>query len=119
MKSRWRSAARTAPTWWRASRDATIPTRRARTAEPRSRSGEDLPKPAEHEFYQADLIGLEVVNREGVRLGRVAGFFDGGAHEVMRVDHEGGQRLLPVAGEVIRRVDLDAGTVEVDWGADW
>jgi len=80
---------------------------------------EDLPKPAEHEFYQADLIGLEVVNREGVRLGRVAGFFDGGAHEVMRVDHEGGQRLLPVAGEVIRRVDLDAGTVEVDWGADW
>ncbi len=70
---------------------------------------EDLPKPAEHEFYQADLIGLEVVNREGVRLGRVAGFFDGGAHEVMRVDHEGGQRLLPVAGEVIRRVDLDWG----------
>ncbi len=80
---------------------------------------EDLPKPAEHEFYQADLIGLEVVNREGVRLGRVAGFFDGGAHEVMRVDHEGGQRLLPVAGEVIRKVDLEAGTVEVDWGADW
>ncbi len=52
---------------------------------------EDLPKPAEHEFYQ----------------------------EVMRVDHEGGQRLLPVAGEVIRKVDLEAGTVEVDWGADW
>jgi len=39
---------------------------------------EDLPKPAEHEFYQADLIGLEVVNREGVRLGR-CGFSTGGA----------------------------------------
>jgi 16S rRNA processing protein RimM len=80
---------------------------------------EDLPKPAEHEFYQADLIGLEVVNGQGERLGRVAGFFNAGAHEVMRVEYAGGERLVPVAGEVIRKVDLDAGTVEVDWGADW
>jgi 16S rRNA processing protein RimM len=80
---------------------------------------EDLPEPAEHEFYQADLIGLEVVNGQGERLGRVAGFFSAGAHEVMRVGHAGGERLVPVAGEVIRKVDLDAGTVEVDWGADW
>lgn len=80
---------------------------------------EDLPEPREHEFYQADLIGLEVVNGSGERLGRVAGFFANGAHEVMRVEHEGGERLLPVAGEVIRRVDLESGKIEVDWGADW
>lgn len=80
---------------------------------------EDLPQPAEHEFYQADLVGLDVVNAHGERLGRVAGFFSTGANEVMRVEHQGKERLLPVAGEVIRRVDLEAGTVEVDWGADW
>jgi len=80
---------------------------------------EDLPEPAEHEFYQADVIGLEVVNARGERLGKVAGFFGNGAHEVMRVEHEGGERLLPVAGEVIRKVDLEAGRIEVDWGADW
>jgi 16S rRNA processing protein RimM len=80
---------------------------------------EDLPKTAPHEFYQADLIGLEVVNVQGERLGRVAEFFNAGAHEVMRVEHESGERLLPVAGDVIRRVDLHAGTVEVEWGADW
>jgi len=81
---------------------------------------EDLPKPAQHEFYQADLIGLAVVNGQGERLGKVTGFFSaGGANEVMRVEHESGERLVPATAEVIRKVDLEAGTVEVDWGADW
>ena len=80
---------------------------------------EDLPEPAAHEFYQADLIGLEVLNGHGEHLGKVAGFFSTGANEVMRVAHPAGERLVPVAGEVIRRVDLEAGRVEVDWGADW
>jgi len=26
---------------------------------------------------------------------------------------------VPATAEVIRKVDLEAGTVEVDWGADW
>jgi 16S rRNA processing protein RimM len=80
---------------------------------------EDLPKPAEHEFYQVDLIGLAVVNGRGEPLGRVAGFISTGANEVMRVEHGGGERLVAATAEVIRKVDLDAGTVEVDWGADW
>src|SRR5258708_23132840 len=80
---------------------------------------EDLPKPAEHEFYQVDLIGLEVVNEQGERLGRVAGFITTGANDVMRVEHEGGERLLPAQAGRIPKVDLAAGTVEVDWGADW
>jgi len=81
---------------------------------------EDLPTPAKHEFYQADLIGLEVVNGQGERLGKVTGFFSaGGANEVMRIAHESGERLLPATPEVIRRVDLEGGTVEVEWRADW
>ena len=80
---------------------------------------EDLPRPAEHEFYQVDLVGLEVVNGQGERLGRVAGFITTGANDVMRVEHEGGERLVPATAQVIRKVDLAAGTVEVDWGADW
>jgi len=49
----------------------------------------------------------------------VAGFLRTGANDVMRVGHEGGERLVPARAEVIRKVDLAAGTVEVDWGADW
>jgi 16S rRNA processing protein RimM len=80
---------------------------------------EDLPPVAEHEFYQADLVGLDVVNVSGERLGTVTGFLPTGANEVMVVGHEGGERLLPVVGEVIRKVNLETGTVEVDWEADW
>ena len=80
---------------------------------------EDLPEPAAHEFYQVELTGLEVVNERGERLGRVAGFITTGANDVMRVAHESGERLVPATAEVIRKVDLAAGTVEVDWGADW
>lgn len=80
---------------------------------------EDLPQPAANEFYQADLIGLEVVNAQGERLGRVAGFLGVGAHQVMRIEHAGGERLVPVVGPALRRVDAAAGVVEVDWGADW
>ena len=79
----------------------------------------DLPETAEHEFYQADVIGFEVVNARGEILGRVKEFFSAGVHDVMRVEHQGGERLLPVAGDVIRRIDLRAGRVEVEWGADW
>jgi 16S rRNA processing protein RimM len=79
----------------------------------------DLPKTAEHEFYQADVIGFEVVNSQGEVLGRVKEFFSAGVHDVMRVEHEGGERLLPVAGDVIRKIDLEAGRVEVEWEADW
>ena len=79
----------------------------------------ELPQTAEHEFYQADVIGFEVVNAKGEHLGRVKEFFSAGVHDVMRVEHKGGERLLPVAGDVIRKVDLKAGRVEVEWGADW
>ena len=79
----------------------------------------ELPETAEHEFYQADVIGFEVVNAKGEVLGRVKEFFSAGAHDVMRVEHHGGERLLPVAGDVIRKIDLGASRVEVEWGADW
>jgi len=79
----------------------------------------DLPPTAAHEFYQADVIGFDVVNAKGQHLGRVKEFFSAGVHDVMRVEHKGGERLLPVAGDVIRKVDLQAARVEVEWEADW
>ena len=32
---------------------------------------------------------------------------------------QGGERLLPFVATVVDGVDLDAGEVRVDWGADW
>jgi 16S rRNA processing protein RimM len=78
-----------------------------------------LPPTATNEYYQADLIGLAVINRAGECLGRIAEIFNNGAHEVLRVRNGGAERLLPFAGQVVERIDLAAGEIRVDWGADW
>jgi 16S rRNA processing protein RimM len=78
-----------------------------------------LPPAAPGEFYQADLVGLRVVNEQGEELGRIAGLFSNGAHEVMRVQRGGGEQLLPFVAAVVRGVDVAAGFVRVDWQSDW
>ncbi len=78
-----------------------------------------LAAPAPGEYYWADLIGLQVVNVEGQSLGTVSGVFSNGAHEVLRVAHGGGERLLPFVAAVVRQVDLEARRLEVEWGLDW
>lgn len=73
--------------------------------------------PEEGRYYYADLVGLEVVNLQGERLGRVASLDSNGAHDVMALDE--GRRLLPWVPHVVHKVDLAAGRIEVDWGTDW
>ncbi len=80
---------------------------------------EAMPATNEGEYYWADLVGLEVVNEQGEMLGRVAGHFSNGAHDVMRVEHDGPERLIPFVDAVVRKVDVPGGRIVVDWGADW
>ncbi len=81
---------------------------------------EVLPKTAKNEFYWADLIGLDVVNLAGERLGCVAELVRTGAHEVLDVrDEDGSRRLLPFVATVIKDVDLARRRIQVDWGSDW
>lgn len=82
-----------------------------------------LPKAASGEIYRADLVGLEVVNRANVALGRIVEVADFGAHPLLRVARSGsaaaGERLIPYVTAVVDEVDLDAGRVRVDWGEDY
>jgi 16S rRNA processing protein RimM len=78
----------------------------------------ELPPAGEDEYYWRDLIGLSVVNQDGVDLGRVAGLLETGAHDVLRILGER-ERLLPFTGPVVREVDLAQGRIIVDWDADW
>ena len=80
---------------------------------------EALPAAEEGEHYWADLIGLEVVNVQGEVLGKVSGHFSNGAHDVMRVERDGAEQLLPYVEAVIRKVDMPGRRITVDWGADW
>jgi 16S rRNA processing protein RimM len=80
---------------------------------------EALPEPEEGHYYLADLIGLEVVNTQGAALGVVERLFSNGAHDVMEVAAGDARRLLPWVDAVVRKVDLGAGHIEVEWDVDW
>ncbi|MHB1145092.1 MAG: ribosome maturation factor RimM [Thiobacillus sp.] len=77
-----------------------------------------LPPPEENAFYWSDLIGLKVVNRQGVELGRVDSLMESGANDLLVVkgtrDH-----LIPFIAAFVGKVDPAGGTIEVDWGEDY
>jgi len=74
---------------------------------------------AEGEYYCSDLIGLQVRNHEGVALGKVLDVMETGANDVLVVQGER-RRLVPfLVPDVVRSVDLEAGTMDVDWDADF
>lgn len=77
-----------------------------------------LPEANDGRYYLADLVGLEVVNGQGERLGVVRQWFTHGPQDVMEIEGER-TRLLPWVPAVVKQVDLEAKRIEVDWGADW
>ena len=78
-----------------------------------------FPKTAADEYYWADLIGLDVVNRDGAALGRVDGLLDNGPQSVLRVVSGDVERLIPFVSAHVDGVDLAARVVTVDWGLDY
>ena len=77
-----------------------------------------LPAPEAGHYYLADLIGLEVVNEQGEKLGVVKRFITNGAQDVMELAGDR-ERLLPWVPTVVKNVDLQKRRIEVEWGADW
>jgi 16S rRNA processing protein RimM len=78
-----------------------------------------LPRLAEREYYRADLVGLRVRNLEGAELGTVSQFVDAPTGAVMVTRAVGGrQHWILAAPPYLRRVDLAAGEVLVDWPAE-
>jgi 16S rRNA processing protein RimM len=95
-------------------RDAAFAFKGRQVAVPR----EQLPEPEENAYYWSDLIGLQVKNLQDVDLGKVAELFETGANDVMVIKGER-ERLLPFIAQVVLDVNLDAGTMLVDWDAEF
>jgi 16S rRNA processing protein RimM len=77
-----------------------------------------LPEAGEGHYYLADLVGLEVRNMQGVAFGVVRQWLTNGPQDVMEVAGDR-TRLLPWVAVVVKRVDLGAKLIEVEWEADW
>jgi 16S rRNA processing protein RimM len=84
-----------------------------------------FPTPEDNAYYWVDLIGLEVVNREGVALGKVVELLSTGPHDVLVLhapvagaDHPL-ERLIPFVKAYIDDVDRSLGRITVDWQSDY
>jgi 16S rRNA processing protein RimM len=77
----------------------------------------ELPPRNDKDFYRADLIGCEVVDLEGTGLGVVQHFIETPA-QVLMVVRGAREFWIPAVSRHLRRVDLEARRVVVDWSAD-
>jgi 16S rRNA processing protein RimM len=78
-----------------------------------------LPQLGEREFYEADLIGLRVRNREGVELGVLQHFVATPGGSLMVIQGEGRETWVPAVPQHLTKVDVKAGLIEVDWPAEY
>jgi 16S rRNA processing protein RimM len=69
-------------------------------------------------LYWIDLVGLEVVDEGGTRLGEVEGLFESGETSVLVVKGAK-ERLIPFVPEYVKAVDREARRITVAWKADY
>jgi 16S rRNA processing protein RimM len=103
-------------------RNAAESLRGARIFVPRS----SFPTAADGEYYWVDLLGLQVVNREGVDLGQVKDLMSTGPQTVLVIEAapmtEGGkpvERMIPFVANFVDDVDLPGQRITVDWQPDY
>ena len=90
-------------------------------------SRSEFPKLEEDEYYWADLIGLDAVNLEGEALGKVTDMMHNGAQSILRItpadagapDAKVSERLVPFVEHFVKKVDLGAKLITLDWGLDY
>lgn len=68
----------------------------------------------EGEYFYHDLLGLEVLTRDGRLLGRVREIYEMSPADLIDVRGEGRDYMIPFRKEFVVEVDLDAGCVVVD-----
>lgn len=91
----------------------------ARVFVPRS----SFPTPKDDEYYWVDLIGLAVVNREGMALGSVKELLSTGPQTVLLIEYlqdgEPAERMIPFVSAYVDTVDLAGKRIMVDWQPDY
>ncbi|MBH2018338.1 MAG: ribosome maturation factor RimM [Burkholderiales bacterium] len=91
-------------------------------------SRSSFPAASADEYYWVDLIGLNVVNREGLTLGCVRDLMATGPHSVLCVEYASTQedgaaitaeRMIPFVAAYVDKVDIAGKCITVDWQPDY
>ena len=80
---------------------------------------EALGEAEEGTLFWVDLVGLEVVDEAGRKLGTVEGLFETGETSVLVVKGETRERLIPFVPEYVKAVDREARRITVEWKPDY
>ncbi len=105
-------------------RNAAESLRGARIFLPRS----SFPSASKDEYYWVDLIGLNVVNREGLHLGAVRDLMTTGPHSVLCVEYQtiaedgsqtSAERMIPFVAAYVDAVEIALKRITVDWQPDY
>ena len=82
-----------------------------------------FPTAAQDEYYWVDLIGLDVVNRQGECLGTVRDLMSTGPQAVLVIEQRLADKtvelMVPFVAAFIDNVDLPARRISVDWQSDY
>jgi 16S rRNA processing protein RimM len=82
-----------------------------------------FPTPETDEYYWVDLMGLNVLNREGVVLGVVRELLHTGPQTVLVLAYEeegkAKERMIPFVSAYIDSVDLAGRLITADWQPDY
>ncbi|MEM9987604.1 MAG: ribosome maturation factor RimM [Bacteroidota bacterium] len=73
----------------------------------------ELPELPEGHFYFFEVIGYRVIDVDQGELGTVKDFLDGGAQDLLVMDYQGKEVLIPMQDEIVGLADHTAKTIEV------
>lgn len=85
----------------------------------------DMPGLPEGEYYWQELIGL-VVSNEQKEIGVISSILETGANDVLVIKYADGsddktlsEVLVPYTPQVVMQIDIEQGTMLVDWDPDF
>ncbi|MGI8422623.1 MAG: ribosome maturation factor RimM, partial [Chloroflexota bacterium] len=65
------------------------------------------------EYFVHQIVGLTIITVDGETLGTIRDVLQTGSNDVYLVKQGKRELLIPAIKDVIKRIDLDAGTIEV------
>ena len=74
---------------------------------------EEIEPPAEGEYFQGDLVGLEAVGEDGRPLGTVEEIWSTGEVPTLVIRRGGEELLVPFAEDFVGEVDVERGRIVV------
>ena len=75
---------------------------------------EMLPELTDNHFYYHEIIGYEVIDKNAGQLGKVANILTVGPQDILTVDHNGKEVLVPINDDTVYKVDKKKGLVYVN-----